>query len=121
MFSLREPNTKLAFEISELRKKYAEFEAKNIEVEAENTKLKQDKKEVEKTDLIAKLKHDVSLIKEQNLRNKSNGYTSEQILLSQRESDRMILEQVENNSDNTSDTSDVETQRVSVLTEYSDL
>ncbi|RHZ74323.1 hypothetical protein Glove_226g3 [Diversispora epigaea] len=141
MVSLRELNTKLAFEISELRKKYAELEAKNIEVEAENTKLKQDKKEVEarfvnleqrdreKTDLAKlKKKHDVSLIKEQNLRNRSNGYTSEQILLSQRENDVNIptpvinqcidrtstdtnsksseddiLKQVENNSDNTSD------------------
>ncbi|CAG8540156.1 16126_t:CDS:2 [Cetraspora pellucida] len=67
--SLRELNTKLTVEISELRKKYAELEAKNIKVEAENAKLKQDKEEVEarflnleqrdreKTDLIAKLKH----------------------------------------------------------------
>ncbi|CAG8623102.1 1394_t:CDS:1, partial [Diversispora eburnea] len=80
----------------------------NIEVEAKNTKLKQDKKEVEarfvnpeqrdreKTDFIAKLKHDVSLIKEQNLQNKSNGYTSEQIILSQKESDVNIPDPVIN-------------------------
>ncbi|CAG8630769.1 19863_t:CDS:2, partial [Racocetra persica] len=85
--SLRELNTKLTVEISELRKKYAELEAKNIKVEAENAKLKQDKEEVEarflnleqrdreKTGLIAKLKHDVSLIKEQSLQNGGNGYT----------------------------------------------
>ncbi|CAG8848407.1 31264_t:CDS:2, partial [Gigaspora margarita] len=85
--SLRELNTKLTVEISELRKKYAELETKNIEVEAENAKLKQDKEEVEarflnleqkdreKTDLIAKLKHDVLLIKEQSLQNRGNGYT----------------------------------------------
>ncbi|CAG8771850.1 19613_t:CDS:2 [Gigaspora margarita] len=85
--SLRELNTKLTVEISELRKKYAKLEAKNIKVEAENAKLKQDKEEVEarflnleqkdreKTDLIAKLKHDVSLIKEQSLQNRSNRYT----------------------------------------------
>ncbi|CAG8758730.1 21807_t:CDS:10, partial [Gigaspora margarita] len=60
---------------------------KNIKVEAENAKLKQDKEEVEarflnleqkdreKTDLIAKLKHDVSLIKEQSLQNRGNRYT----------------------------------------------
>ncbi|CAG8601028.1 9893_t:CDS:2 [Cetraspora pellucida] len=66
---LKELNTKLTFEISELRKKYANLEF-------ENTKLKQDKEEVEvrflnleqrdreKTDLIAKLKHDVLLIKD---------------------------------------------------------
>ncbi|CAG8473072.1 3688_t:CDS:2 [Diversispora eburnea] len=116
MVSLRELNTKLAFEISELRKKYAELEAKNIEVETENTKLKQDKKEVEvrfmnleqkdreKTNLIAKLKHDVSLIKEQNLQNKSNGYTSEQILLLQRESDVNIPNPVINQYISSTDT-----------------
>ncbi|KAF0429713.1 crinkler family protein [Gigaspora margarita] len=86
--SLRELNTKLIVEISELRKKYAELEVKNIKVEAEKAKLKQDKEEVEarflnleqrdrkKTDLIAKLKHDVSLIKEQSLQNRGNGYTN---------------------------------------------
>ncbi|CAG8781758.1 2259_t:CDS:1 [Cetraspora pellucida] len=85
--SLRELNTKLTVEISKLRKKYAELEAKNIKVEVENAKLKQDKEEVEarflnleqrdreKTDLIAKLKHDVLLIKEQSLQNRGNGYT----------------------------------------------
>ncbi|CAG8618225.1 1864_t:CDS:2, partial [Diversispora eburnea] len=136
---LSEIQEKLAFEISELRQKYVELEAKNIEVEVENTKLKQDKKEVEarflnleqrdreKTDLIAKLKHNVSLIKEQSLQNENNRYTPEQIVLSQRESDVNIpnpvisqcisrasststnskllkddtLEQIENNFDNT--------------------
>ncbi|CAG8785046.1 4947_t:CDS:1 [Racocetra persica] len=90
IISLRELNTKLTFEISELRKKYADLES-------ENTKLKQDKEEVEarflnlerrdreKTDLIAKLKHDVSLIKEQSSQN-GNRYIPEQIVLSQRES-----------------------------------
>ncbi|CAG8694394.1 16988_t:CDS:2, partial [Cetraspora pellucida] len=85
-----ELNTKLTFEISELRKKYADLES-------ENTKLKQDKEEVEarflnlewkdreKTDLIAKLKHDVLLIKKQSSQN-SNRYIPEQIVLSQRES-----------------------------------
>ncbi|CAG8563072.1 1449_t:CDS:2 [Cetraspora pellucida] len=90
IISLRELNTKFTFKISELRKKYADLESKN-------TKLKQDKEEVEtkflnleqrdreKTDLIAKLKHDVSLIKEQSLQN-GNRYIPEQIVLSQRES-----------------------------------
>ncbi|CAG8777025.1 5842_t:CDS:2 [Cetraspora pellucida] len=84
--SLRELNTKLTVEISELRKKYVELEVKNIKVEAENAKLKQDKevearflnleqRDREKTDLIAKLKHDVLLIREQSLQNKGNGYT----------------------------------------------
>ncbi|CAG8769964.1 1408_t:CDS:2, partial [Gigaspora rosea] len=50
-------NTKLTVEISKLRKKYAELEAKNIEVVAENAKLKQDKEE------------------EQSLQNRGNRYT----------------------------------------------
>ncbi|CAG8832527.1 39788_t:CDS:2 [Gigaspora margarita] len=76
---LRKLNTKLTVEISELRKKYAKLEAKNIKVEAEKAKLKQDKKESreigKKTDFIAKLKHDVLLIKEKSLQNRGNGYT----------------------------------------------
>ncbi|CAG8636625.1 6477_t:CDS:2, partial [Acaulospora morrowiae] len=67
---------------------FAELEANNIEVEAKNAKLNQDKEEVEarflnleqidreKTDLIAELKHDVSLIKKQGLQNKDNSQSS---------------------------------------------
>ncbi|RHZ44804.1 hypothetical protein Glove_709g69 [Diversispora epigaea] len=39
--SLRELNSKLAADISELRKKFVEVEAENIEIKVENTKLKQ--------------------------------------------------------------------------------
>ncbi|CAG8744003.1 21729_t:CDS:2, partial [Racocetra persica] len=50
--------------ISELRKKYTEL--KIFEFKAKDRK---------KTNLITKLKHDVSLIKKQNLQNKDNRYT----------------------------------------------
>ncbi|KAF0421283.1 hypothetical protein F8M41_006806 [Gigaspora margarita] len=45
--SLRKLNTKFTVEISELRKKYAELETKNIEVNVENAKLKQTLKDYE--------------------------------------------------------------------------
>ncbi|RIB09719.1 hypothetical protein C2G38_2044084 [Gigaspora rosea] len=73
---LAEENSKLLAEISELRKE-------NAEIKAENTKLKQDKEDIEarfakpeqsdkeKTDLIAKLECDVSLIKQASVTSQS--------------------------------------------------
>ncbi|CAG8625674.1 9936_t:CDS:2 [Paraglomus brasilianum] len=79
--TLRELNSDLVRQITELRKKFAEVEAENIEVKAENAKLRQDMEEYEirfakleqndkeKTDLIAKL-DDIKEIKEQSLQDK---------------------------------------------------
>ncbi|CAJ0646226.1 13698_t:CDS:1, partial [Entrophospora sp. SA101] len=73
---LKELNSKLVAEIDELRKE-------NAKVKAENTKLKQaleehesrfmnpEQRDKEKSNLIAKLEYDVSLIKEENLQDKN--------------------------------------------------
>ena len=75
--SLREINSKLLAEITELRKENAEVKAENIEVKAENVKLKHaleehearftnlEQKYKEKTTLIAKLDDDIREIKQE--------------------------------------------------------
>ncbi|CAB4401453.1 unnamed protein product [Rhizophagus irregularis] len=78
--SLKEINSKLLAEISELRKENAEVKAENIEVKVENAKLKHaleehearftnlEQRDKEKTNLIAKLDDDIREIKqEQNV------------------------------------------------------
>ena len=78
--SLKEINSKLLAEISELRKENAEVKAENIEVKAENAKLKHaleehearftnlEQRDKEKTTLITKLDDDIRKIKqEQNV------------------------------------------------------
>src|SRR5215204_6050661 len=86
--SLREINSKLLAEITELRKENAEVKAENIEVKAENVKLKHaleeheakfinlEQKDKEKTTLIAKLDDDIREIKQEqnavNILAKSN-------------------------------------------------
>ncbi|GES89649.1 hypothetical protein GLOIN_2v1766209 [Rhizophagus clarus] len=78
--SLKEINSKLLAEISELRKENAEVKAENIEVKVENAKLKHaleehearftnlEQRDKEKTTLIAKLDDDIREIKqEQNV------------------------------------------------------
>src|SRR5436305_1922313 len=75
--SLREINSKLLAEITELRKENAEVKAENIEVKAENVKLKHaleehearftnlEQRDKEKTTLIAKLDDDIREIKQE--------------------------------------------------------
>jgi hypothetical protein len=75
--SLREVNSKLLVEITELRKENAEVKAENIEVKAENAKLKHaleehearftnlEQRDKEKTTLIAKLDDDIREIKQE--------------------------------------------------------
>src|SRR5436190_7812521 len=75
--SLREINSKLLAEITELKKENAEVKAENIEVKAENVKLKHaleehearftklEQRDKEKTTLIAKLDDDIREIKQE--------------------------------------------------------
>ncbi|RIA94450.1 hypothetical protein C1645_734751 [Glomus cerebriforme] len=75
--SLREINSKLLAEITELRKENSEVKAENIEVKAENVKLKHaleehearftnlEQRDKEKTTLIAKLDDDIREIKQE--------------------------------------------------------
>src|SRR4051794_3792530 len=75
--SLRELNSKLLAEITELRKENAEVKAENIEVKAENVKLRRaleehearftnlEQRDKEKTNLIAKLDDDIREIKQE--------------------------------------------------------
>ncbi len=77
--SLREINSKLLAEITELRKENAEVKAENIEVKAENVKLKHaleehearftdlEQRDKEKTNLIAKLDDDIKEIKQEQI------------------------------------------------------
>ncbi|CAG8756167.1 hypothetical protein C2G38_2231489 [Gigaspora rosea] len=77
--SLKEINSKLLAEITELRKENAEVKAKNIEDKAENAKLKHaleehevrfmdlEQKDKEKTNFIAKLDDDIKEIKQEQI------------------------------------------------------
>ncbi|CAG8831537.1 18060_t:CDS:2, partial [Gigaspora margarita] len=77
--SLRKLNTKLTVEISELRKKYAELETKNIEVNVENAKLKfanLEHKDEEKDIHLAKLDDEIKEIKQSSTNTTSRNTTT---------------------------------------------
>ncbi|RHZ81256.1 hypothetical protein Glove_122g129 [Diversispora epigaea] len=74
--SLRELNSDLVHQIAELRKKFDEVEAENIKLKQDKEKIELrfvelEQKDKEKSILITKLQHDVSLIKEQSMQDKN--------------------------------------------------
>ncbi|RHZ52557.1 hypothetical protein Glove_460g18 [Diversispora epigaea] len=74
--SLKELNSDLVCQITELRKKFAEVETENIKLKQDKEKIELrfmelEQKDKEKSILITKLQHDVSLIKEQSMQDKN--------------------------------------------------